>query len=71
MSTTEALRMQLDALQTDSLKVENRRLREEQPKLAEEFDLERELAATREENHKLLLTWKTFTGSRGERRRRG
>ena len=48
MSTTEALRMQLDQLQTkyNLLEVENRRLREEKPQHSEELDLERELTET-------------------------
>ena len=58
MSTTEALRMQLDQLQTkyNSLEVENRRLREERPQHSEELDLERELTETRQENVQLLQT---------------
>ena len=56
MSTTEALRVQLDALQTEyyALQNENRRLREAQPEQANLVDLEDELAQTREENVKLL-----------------
>ena len=55
MSTTEALRTQLDALQAEcnALTVENRRLREEHPTEAKELDLEQELVATREENVRL------------------
>ena len=53
MSTTEALRVQLDALQTEyyALQTENRRLREAQPEQANLADLE---AQTREENVKLV-----------------
>ena len=46
MSTTEALRTRLDALQT----AENRRLREAEPEKAQLVDVEGELAQTREEN---------------------
>ena len=55
MSTTEALRTQLDALRVEHnvLQAENRRLRDEQPDRASEIDLENELAATREENIRL------------------
>ena len=58
MSTTEALRMQLDALQSEcnALKVENRRLREEHPAEAKELELEQELAETRGENVRLAQT---------------
>ena len=58
MSTTEALRMQLDQLQTryNLLEVENRRLRDEKPQHSEELDLERELTETRQENIQLLQT---------------
>ena len=55
MSTTEALRLQLDALQHDfyALQVENRKLRERGP-LEELQDVEQELAQTREENVRLV-----------------
>ena len=55
MSTTETLRMQLDALRTEFhvIKAENRRLREENPERAEVQDLERELQASQEENVRL------------------
>ena len=52
MSTTEALRTQLDALRV-ALQAENRRLRDEQPDRVSEIDLENELAVTREENIRL------------------
>lgn len=52
MSTTEALRTQLDAVQTElyQLQVENRKLREADPQQAQLLDVEGELAQTREEN---------------------
>ena len=52
MSTTEALRTQLDAVQTDlyRLQSENRKLREAEPQQAQLLDVEGELAQTREEN---------------------
>jgi len=45
MSTTEALRTQLAALQTDyyALQAENRRFKEANPQQAEALDTEREL----------------------------
>ena len=58
MSTTEALRMQLDQLQIkyNLLEVENRSLREVRAEHLEELDLERELTETRQENVQLLKT---------------
>ena len=55
MSTTETLRMQLDALRTEFhvIEAENCRLREENPERAEAQDLERELQETQEENVRL------------------
>ena len=55
MSTTEALRTRLDAMQTElyKLQVENRRLREEKPEQAQLLEVEEELAQTREENVRL------------------
>ena len=52
MSTTEALRTQLDAVQTDlyRLQSKNRKLREAEPQQAQLLDVEGELAQTREEN---------------------
>ena len=52
MSTTEALRTQLDAVNTQlyALEAENRRQREERPELAERIHVEEELKQTREEN---------------------
>ncbi len=52
MSATEALRTQLDAVNTQRylLEAENRRLREEQPERAEMIHVEEELRQTREEN---------------------
>ena len=54
MSTTEALRTQLDALQRQFYEVqaENRKLKEQNPQRAEMLELE-ELAQTREENVRL------------------
>ena len=55
MSTTEALRTQLAALQTDyyALQAENRHLKEANPQQAEALDTERELQQSREENVRL------------------
>lgn len=56
MSTTEALRIQLDALQAElyALQAENRKLREAWPEQATLVDVENELAQTREEKVKLV-----------------
>ena len=55
MSTTEALRTQLDALQSQlyALETENRRLREDRPERAERVDLEVELKEMQEQNIRL------------------
>ena len=55
MSTNEALRTQLDALQAKlyALEVENQRLREERPEQAEVADLEDKLKQVQEENVRL------------------
>ena len=55
MSTTEALRTQLDTLQLElyALEVENRKLRDERPERAELVDIEEELKQTQEENVRL------------------
>ena len=55
MSTTEALRTQLDALQSQlyALEAENRRLREDRPERAEMVDLEVELKEMQEQNIRL------------------
>ena len=52
MSTTEALRTQLDALQREFYEVqaENRKLKEKNPQQAEAVELEQELSQSREEN---------------------
>ena len=52
MSTTEALRRQLDALQREFYEVqaENRKLKEKTPQQAEALELEQELSQSREEN---------------------
>ena len=62
MSTTEALRKQLDQLRTqyNLLDSQNRRLREEQPQRVEELDLEGEIAETRQENVGLVQTIATL-----------
>ena len=64
MSTTEALRTQLDALQNQmyALEAENRRLRDEQPELAERVDIEEELKQTREENVRLAQQISELSG---------
>ena len=55
MSTTEALRTQLDALQTEFHKIEaeNRKLKDRNPQGAEALELERELTETQAENVRL------------------
>ena len=55
MSTTEALRTQLDALQTEFHKIEaeNRKLKDKNPQGAEALELERELTETQAENVRL------------------
>ena len=50
MSTTEALRTQLDAVQTE---LHNRKIREAEPQQAQLLDVEGELAQTHEENVRL------------------
>ena len=55
MSTTEALRTQLDALRLEKqrLEVENARLREANPEGAAQTDAETEMAQCRAENERL------------------
>ena len=52
MSTTEALRTRLDALQREfyAVQAENRKLKEKNPQQAEALELEQELSQSREEN---------------------
>ena len=68
MSTTEALRTQLDQLQTqyNLLEVENRRLREGNAQQAEVLELEHELEETRWENVQLSQTIVTIETKLGE-----
>ena len=55
MSTTEALRTQLDVLQSQLyvLEAQNRKLRDERPERAELVDIEEELKQIQEENVRL------------------
>ena len=68
MSTTEALRTQLDVLQTqyNLLKVQNRRLRDENPQQDEVLQLEHELDETRQENVQLSQTIVALKAKLGE-----
>ena len=68
MSTTEALRTQLDVLQTqyNLLEVQNRRLRDENPQQDEVLQLEHELDETRQENVQLSQTIVALEAKLGE-----
>ena len=68
MTTTEALRLQLDALQTElyQLQAENKKLREAEPQQAQLLDVEGELAQTREENVRLAQQISELSRSTGD-----
>ena len=70
MSTTEALRTQLDALQVERnrLMAQNRKLQDKQPERASAVDMEGELTETQEENVRLAHT---VTQLEAEQERRG
>ena len=70
MSTTEALRTQLDVLQVERnrLMAQNRKLQDKQPERASAVDMEGELTETQEENVHLAHT---VTQLEAEQERRG
>ena len=71
MSTTEALRTQLDAIQVErnTLLAQNRKLRDARPEQAHEADLERELEETREQNVQLSQAVTQLEATRDEAER--